>query len=84
MKDQSQKIWAHAKSLHAKQYEALWLRYMEDLSVKEIAMVTNKTQVQIRVLLHRARLNLAKTLERSKNLTEPVASGSVKQYYSFL
>jgi RNA polymerase sigma-70 factor (ECF subfamily) len=83
-KDQSQKIWACAKSLHKKQYEALWLRYMEDLSVREIATVLNKTQVQIRVLLHRARLNLGKKLNKSDQLTKIKGSGSVKHKYSFL
>lgn len=83
-KDQSQKIWACAKSLHNKQYEALWLRYMEDLSVREIATVLNKTQVQIRVLLHRARLNLGKKLNKSDQLTKIKGSGSVKHKYSFL
>jgi RNA polymerase sigma-70 factor (ECF subfamily) len=83
-KDQSQKIWAIAKSLHNKQYEALWLRYMEDMAVKDISLVMNKTQVQIRVLLHRARLNLGKKLNKSIQITETRPSGSVKHKYSFL
>ncbi|MGD9346038.1 MAG: sigma-70 family RNA polymerase sigma factor [Candidatus Aminicenantes bacterium] len=83
-KDQSQKIWAVAKSLHSKQYEVLWLRYMEDMAVKEIALVMNKTQVQVRVLLHRARINLGKKLNGSMRSTEIRRSGSVKHKYSFL
>jgi RNA polymerase sigma-70 factor (ECF subfamily) len=83
-KDQAQKIWALAKSLHVKQYEALWLRYMEDMAVKEIALIMNKTQVQIRVLLHRARLNLGKKLNKSVQFVEARSSGSVKHKYSFL
>ncbi|MGD8538585.1 MAG: sigma-70 family RNA polymerase sigma factor [Candidatus Aminicenantes bacterium] len=83
-KDQSQKMWIIARSLHNKQYEVLWLRYMEDMAVKEIALVMNKTQVQVRVLLHRARLNLGKKLNKSIHLTEIRRSGSVKHKYSFL
>lgn len=83
-KDQSQKMWALAKSLHERQYEALWLRYMEDMDVKEVALVMNKTQVQVRVLLHRARLNLGKKLNKSIHMTEINRSRSVKHKYSFL
>jgi RNA polymerase sigma-70 factor (ECF subfamily) len=83
-KDQSQKMWTLAKSLHDKQYEVLWLRYMEDMAVKEIALVMNKTQVQVRVLLHRARLNLGKKLNKSIHITEVNRSASVKHKYSFL
>jgi len=83
-KDQSQKMWAIAKSLHSKQYEVLWLRYMEDMAIKEIALIMNKTQVQVRVLLHRARLNLGKKLNKSIQFTETRPSGSVKHKYSFL
>ena len=83
-KDQSQKMWTLAKSLHNKQYEVLWLRYMEDMAVKEMALIMDKTQVQVRVLLHRARLNLGKKLHKSLDLTEISQSGSVKHKYSFL
>lgn len=83
-RDRSRKMWALAKSLHNKQYEALWLRYMEDMAVKEISLVMNKTQVQVRVLLHRARLNLGKKLNKSIQSTEIRRSGSVKHKYSFL
>jgi RNA polymerase sigma-70 factor (ECF subfamily) len=83
-KDQSQKMWAIAKSLNNKQYEALWLRYMEDMAVKDIAAAMNKTQVQVRVLLHRARLNLGKKLNKSIQTAEASASSSVKHKYSFL
>lgn len=83
-KDQSKKIWGIAKSLHRKQYEVLWLRYMEDMAVKEIALIMNKTQVQVRVLLHRARINLGKKLNTSVETAEIRHSGSVRHKYSFL
>jgi RNA polymerase sigma-70 factor (ECF subfamily) len=55
-------IWNAAQTLQQHQYEALWLRYIEDMSVKEIARVLKKTQIHVRVLLHRARLNLIKRI----------------------
>lgn len=55
-------LWAAAKSLSRNQYEALWLRYAEDMSIKEIAKVLRKTQVGIKVVLYRARMNLARRL----------------------
>ena len=83
-KDRSQKIWTLAKTLKDKQYEVLWLRYMEDMAVKEIALVMNKSHVQVRVLLHRARLNLEKRLNKYTHVTEDKRSASVKHKYSFL
>ena len=55
-------LWAAAKSLSRNQYEALWLRYAEDMSIKEIAKVLRKTQVGIKVVLYRARMNLTQRL----------------------
>jgi len=52
-------IWSTAKrELSDLQYIALWLRYAEELSVREIASSMGKTQVATRVLLHRARAKL--------------------------
>lgn len=52
-------IWSTAKrELSDAQYIALWLRYAEELSVREIANSMGKTQVATRVLLHRARAKL--------------------------
>jgi len=59
---ESQNLWNTAKTLRPDLYQALWLRYMEDLSLKEIAGVMKKSRVHVRVLLHRARLQLGKQL----------------------
>jgi len=58
-------LWARAKSLSRNQYEALWLRYAEDMSIREIAKVMGKSQVNVRVLLYRARMNLAQRLNEA-------------------
>lgn len=83
-KEQSQNLWSQAKTLQPKEFEALWLRYAEDMSVKDIARVMKKKPITVRVLLHRARLNLAK-----KILPVPASEGlesaaSVEHKFSFL
>ncbi|HQL49973.1 MAG TPA: sigma-70 family RNA polymerase sigma factor [Kiritimatiellia bacterium] len=57
-------VWAFARArLPAAACELLWLRYGEDLEPAEIASVTRRTPVHVRVLLHRARAALAAALE---------------------
>lgn len=52
-------IWATARRvLNTDQYSALWLRYGEELPVKDVARVLRRTTVGVRVLLHRARATL--------------------------
>jgi len=55
--------WTVARALTQNQYQALWLKYAEDMSIKEIASVMRKSQVNVRVILYRARANLAKRLQ---------------------
>ena len=64
-KEESRNIWNLARRLKPIEYEALWLHYGEDMSVKNVAKVIKKTQISVRVLLHRARLKLAKMLSKS-------------------
>ena len=59
-------LWALARSLKPDQYEALWLRYGEGLSISEIVSVRRSNSLAVRVLLHRARAALAKKLKREK------------------
>jgi len=83
-KEESQNIWILAKTLKKEQYDALWLRYAEDMSVKEIAKVMKKTQIYTRVLLHRARLNLAKRLSQPVYSENAAGTVPVKHKFSFL
>jgi len=55
-------IWELAKALKPSEYEALWLRYAEEMPVKDIARTMKKSQVGIRALLHRSRLKLGRML----------------------
>lgn len=58
-----QDLWRQARRvLPELQFQALWLRYAEDLSVADIARVLRKTSVHVKVLLFRARTVLAREL----------------------
>lgn len=56
-------IWLAAKSLLSEDvYAAMWLRYVEDLSVKEVSRALEKSQSWTKVNLLRARRKLADAL----------------------
>jgi len=59
-----QGLWKLAESLSVNQYQALFLKYSEDMSVKEISKVMKKSKTLVKVLLYRARVNLARKVER--------------------
>ncbi len=63
---EAQSLWSQARQLRHKQYQTLWLRYAEEMSTREIAEVLRITPVQVRVLLHRGRSNLAKLIQPLK------------------
>lgn len=62
--EQSNNLWVLARSLHRQQYQALWLRYVEEMTVKDIAAVLRKNPVTVRVMLHRARLRLTEMVNQ--------------------
>ncbi|MCK4999656.1 MAG: sigma-70 family RNA polymerase sigma factor [Anaerohalosphaera sp.] len=55
-------IWKHVANLNKDHHDVLWLKYKEDMSTKDIAAVMHKSQTNIRVMLHRARMILAKKI----------------------
>lgn len=55
--------------LTEEQRTAVWLRYVEDMGIGEIATVLGKSQVGVRVMLFRARAVLAERME-SEGVTE--------------
>jgi RNA polymerase sigma-70 factor (ECF subfamily) len=65
-KEAHQGLWKLAESLSVNQYQALFLKYSEDMSVKEISKVMKKSKTLVKVLLYRARNNLAKKIESSQ------------------
>ncbi|MFT3828472.1 MAG: sigma-70 family RNA polymerase sigma factor [Opitutaceae bacterium] len=61
-RDTSEDLWAHARrTLSPREYEVLWLRFAEELSVADAARVTGLTQTHIKILVFRARNKLLDT-----------------------
>jgi RNA polymerase sigma-70 factor (ECF subfamily) len=59
--ERSDNLWARARRvLSQREFEVLWLRVAEELSVEETARVVGLTQIHVKVLLHRARQHLLK------------------------
>ena len=60
---QWENIWLLAKdTLSSNQYQSFWLKYAEDMSIKDIAKILGKSKVSIKVTLFRARNNMASVL----------------------
>lgn len=57
-------LWREAKKLKPSYYEALWLRYAEGFSVAQTAKVMGLTTIHTKVILHRARKELARHIKR--------------------
>jgi RNA polymerase sigma-70 factor (ECF subfamily) len=62
-------LWEKASDLKPLYYKALWLRYVENMPSKDMAKVLKKSDVAIRLILHRARLTLAKKLQTENSCT---------------
>ena len=62
--DQSAVLWRAAKRMKGRYFEALWLRYAEEFSVAETARVMGLTVLHVKVILHRARKELARHLTK--------------------
>ena len=62
--EEKDEIWRLAKKhLPAGQYEALWLRYVEDMNIEEVSRVLRKTKTHVKILLFRGRKTLARHLD---------------------
>ncbi|MHC4461454.1 MAG: RNA polymerase sigma factor [Planctomycetota bacterium] len=79
-----QSLWAMARGLSKNQYQALRLRYAEDMSIKEIAQVLRKSQVNVKVILYRARINMAERLRNTAVEDEAADQMSSKETVSFM
>lgn len=63
-REESEALWRVARRrLTEVQFQALWLRYAEDLDVPDIAQVLRKSRTHVKVLLFRAREILRKELK---------------------
>lgn len=61
--DDCQRIWAFARMLKERYFQVLWLRYRESFSIAEIAEAMETSHLNTKVLLHRARSDLARKLK---------------------
>ena len=72
-------LWYLARhSLPEVQFQALWLRYAEEMNVAEVARVLRKTRTHVKVMLFRARRTLGQELKRKSGWsreTRPSAGG---------
>lgn len=83
-RETKQGLWELARGLSMNQYQALWLKYGQDMSIKEIARVLRKSQVNVKVLLYRARINLAKRLQNADVEYEVQVNTTSKQTLSLM
>jgi len=63
-RDEAEHLWGLARrNLSASQFQTLWLRYAENMSVRDVARVMRRPQTYIKVQLFRARRILARCLK---------------------
>lgn len=66
-REAEQGLWQLARRvLPQLQFEALWLKCAEDLSVAEVARVLRRTRTHVKVLLFRGRLRLERELTQQR------------------
>jgi RNA polymerase sigma-70 factor, ECF subfamily len=76
-REEAQDLWRRARAcLPDGQFQALWLRYAEDMDVANIARVLRKTQTHVKVLLFRARHKLAEEFEPARPAMVLTAKGA--------
>lgn len=76
-REERERLWACARrTLSSDQFTALWLRYEDDRSVREVAHMMGKAEIYARVLLHRGRTRLVKALRAEWELEPGRASGA--------
>lgn len=60
-RDRTANLWDRARAvLSAREYEVMWLRFAEEMSVEETSRVTGLTQAHVKVIVFRARQTLLK------------------------
>lgn len=79
LSEQRGRLWALAeRTLSRDQHTSLWLRYVDGLSIQEIAVILGKSQVGIRVSLFRARETLAKHLAAQETEPTPAIAATLE------
>lgn len=83
-KQMSKRLWDAAATLTESQYQVLWLKYAEDMPIREIAEVLGKSRVNVKVTLCRARVRLAEKLQNMAAKETPGSSPSSKETLAFM
>jgi RNA polymerase sigma-70 factor (ECF subfamily) len=81
-REEAHQVWSLARELRPEYYQLLWLRYREDMPIKDMARVLRRTQVQVRVQLHRARNALARQMPVELDDNAPEAAAAARQHVS--
>lgn len=63
-------IWEEASQLSSHFYSVLWLKYHEEMDIKEIACIMKSSVAMVKINLFRARNQLKKILLDENNITE--------------
>jgi RNA polymerase sigma-70 factor (ECF subfamily) len=72
-------LWQLARrQLTDTQFQALWLRYVEDMEVAQIADALGKSRVHVKVLLFRARQILARHLSPARTLARAIPNPQIR------
>ena len=81
-REMSVNLWSIAKSLPVNQYEAVWLKYAEGMSVRQISRIMKRSQVSVKVLLYRGRINMGKRFERiaKERATRDIAASGMNYH----
>lgn len=76
-REDRQQLWQLARRcLTDNQFQALWLRYAEDMDVAQVAQVLGKTRIHVKVLLFRAREILGSRLNPAQTLAGAILPAS--------
>jgi RNA polymerase sigma-70 factor (ECF subfamily) len=72
-REDQEKLWELARLVLTEiQFQAVWLKYVEEMSVAQIARVLRRTQTHVKVILFRARAALATELS-----SQPTTAGDL-------
>jgi RNA polymerase sigma-70 factor (ECF subfamily) len=73
-RESMRQVWEASKALPASQRRALWMRYGEDLELKEIALRMKRSVEAVKLLIHRAIRGIRSALE----ITDPAKLGGTR------
>ncbi len=73
-----ERLWKAASRLPKKQFDVIWLRYVENMTVAEVARCMSISGINTRVLLHRARLALMREVSEVETVEEGARANMIE------